>query len=489
MALFDQLADRVAAALWNLHPWWAVCLGVHEYDGQVPSYSAGALEAAHERLGRLRGALASAEGLGREQELDRAVLLAAIDRESPTHGGRPGPAAYLEPLAAVDDYLSRDYAPPGLRVEKAVGILEQAAGILAAARANSAPLPSAAEVSVARRRAAALAAWLEAGAAAADVLPPAEAGWLRSAAEGAGADVRAHGEWLRGQPVSEEGLPLGAREEHMARVELFEEPPSVWADRGRASLDRDGAALAEADVGEPEPEPFPPAAAVSAAAVSAALADALGWAARVGLVHALPEVDLRISEGLSPFGEPFVLQAPGPFDRPFPLVLRVDPRGTEDPAAYAADVAARLIAGRALGAAPTPTRRRFPSPAFVEGFCLDFGEALWEAGFGRDAPGWRRAWLRRAVRHDCRLIAAAGLANGDVGPQLERLFAEAAGCDAATARREAEQAVADPAVGGAALVRLVIRDRRRDWATSRGGLAGFYDDLLARGLLPGGLLR
>ncbi|MBS1195835.1 MAG: hypothetical protein H6R33_555, partial [Actinobacteria bacterium] len=53
-----QLADRISAAIWNLHPQWAVAVGRHEYDGQVPDLSAGAIEAGLDRLGRLREQLA-----------------------------------------------------------------------------------------------------------------------------------------------------------------------------------------------------------------------------------------------------------------------------------------------------------------------------------------------------------------------------------------------------------------------------------------------
>ena len=48
MALFDQLVDRVSAALWNLFPLAAVRLGKHEYDGQVPDLGLESLAAAYD---------------------------------------------------------------------------------------------------------------------------------------------------------------------------------------------------------------------------------------------------------------------------------------------------------------------------------------------------------------------------------------------------------------------------------------------------------
>ena len=127
----EQLADRVSAAIWNLHPGWAVAAGKHEYDGQVPDLSAGAIEAGLERLGRLQGQLEGLGGLTDSQELDRTALLRVIDRERGYEEAgsqwRRDPARYLEPLD-VSVYLERDYAPAGLRLERAASQLRQNPG-------------------------------------------------------------------------------------------------------------------------------------------------------------------------------------------------------------------------------------------------------------------------------------------------------------------------------------------------------------------------
>ena len=133
----EQLADRVSAALWGLHPVWAVEAGKHQYDGQVPDLSAGTIEASLERLGRLRAQLDELTGLAVDEQWEREVLLGVVARErfdlERAVRWRRDPAWYLEPLD-VSVYPERDYAPGGLRLERAAALLGEAGGLLTQGR-------------------------------------------------------------------------------------------------------------------------------------------------------------------------------------------------------------------------------------------------------------------------------------------------------------------------------------------------------------------
>ena len=302
MALFDQLVDRVSAALWNLFPLAAVRLGKHEYDGQVPDLGLDSLAAAYDRLGRLRGQVASLTGLAPDQELDRAVLLAALDTEvlagEVADCWRWAPGRYLKVLA-VEAYLGRDYAPAGLRLEKAAMVLQSAPEVLAAARANLRPVipRPAAERGVERARG--LAARLSGGPAQLGVASGrAEERWLQVAADEASAQLEGFAHWLEAErlPAADEGFTFGeeAVEQVLRAGEMLGRSLDEVAGLGRSALAADRAALAEAEgeAGEGEAAATPPDGWVHA--VRAAVEEARRFAAGAGLATLPDAVPLAV---------------------------------------------------------------------------------------------------------------------------------------------------------------------------------------------------
>ncbi len=500
MALFDQLVDRVSAALWNLFPLAAVRLGKHEYDGQVPDLGAESLAAAYDRLGRLRGQVASLTGLAPDQELDRAVLLAALDTEvlagEVTDSWRWDPGRYLKVLA-VEAYLSRDYAPAGLRVEKAAMVLQSAPEVLAAARANLRPVipRPAAERGVEQARG--LAARLAGGPARLGVASGgAEEQWLQEAADEASAQLEGFARWLEAERLSaaDEGFRFGeeAVEQMLQAGEMLGRSLDEAAGLGRSALAIDRAALAEAE-GE--------AAATSpdgwADALRAAVEEARRFAAGAGVATLPDAVPLGVLEWP---GASFVgLEPPGPYDdlASGAVLCAGAPEGGWGPGALddlavAAAYPGRLLQALRTAAAPTEAARRFSFRAFEEGWSLYAGESMWEAGYRAAGPAWRRAWLRRALRADCRLVCVPALHRGEMSiEQAEVLFMEQGRCERAVARREAGQAAVDPGCLSAALGRLEILDLRRRWQGRFPGasLGAFHDLLLSRGAPPLGLLE
>ena len=502
MALFDQLVDRVSAALWNLFPLAAVRLGKHEYDGQVPDLGAESLAAAYDRLGRLRGQVASLTGLAPDQELDRAVLLAALDSEvlagEVADRWRWDPGRYLKVLA-VEAYLSRDYAPAGLRLEKAAMVLQSAPEVLAAARANLRPVipRPAAERGVEQARG--LAARLAGGPAQLGVAS--EEQWLQAAADEASAQLEGFAHWLEAERLraADEGFTFGEEgvEQVLRAGEMLGRSLDEAAGLGRSALEADRAALAEAEgeAGEGEAAATPPDGWVGA--VRAAIEEARRFAAGAGLATIPDAVPLAVVEwpGVSFVG----LEPPGPYDDPASgaVLCAGAPEGGWGPGALddlavAAAYPGRLLQALRAAAAPTEAARRFSSRAFEEGWSLYAGESMWEAGYRTAGSAWRRAWLRRALRADCRLVCVPALHRGEMSiEQAEVLFMEQGRCERAVARREAGRAAVDPGCLSAALGRLEILDLRRRWQERFPGasLGAFHDVLLSRGAPPLGLLE
>ena len=505
MALLDQLADRVSAALWNLHPLRAVRLGKHEYDGQVPDLSADALAAGYERLGRLREQLTALTGLSSDQELDRSVLLAALDAEvlagEAADGWRWNPLWYLEVLA-VDAYLGRDYAPAGLRLERAAAVLQSASEVLAAARANLRPVipRPAAECGVGRTRA--LAARLAAGPSLAAGTPdPAEEQWLQAAAGAAAAELQAFADWLEAErlPAADEHPPLGggAIEQLLRSGELLDRPLDEVVALGTMALASDRTTLVAAgEEAERDGAAGPPGG--PAALVAGAVEEARRFAAEAGLVTLPGDIPLVVAGCLPPGSEEPGVDAPGPYDDPAcgAVLYAGGPkdggeRAVPDDLAVEAAYPGRLLQALRAAAAPTEVARRFSSRGFTDGWALYAGEVMAEAGYRGAGPAWRRAWQRRALVADCHLVCVPALQRGEISLEhAEVLFMEQGGCERVAARREAERAFIDPGCLSAALGRLEILGLRRSWQDRHPGapLSVLHDALLSRGAPPLGLI-
>ncbi len=502
MALFDQLVDRVSAALWNLHPAGRPCGSAStSTTARCPTCRPRPWPPAYDRLGRLRGQVAALTGLAPDQELDRAVLLAALDAEvlagEVADGWRRDPGRYLEALA-VEAYLGRDYAPAGLRLEKAATVLQSAPEVLAAARANLRPViprPAAERGAEQARGAGGPAGRRRRPSWAAPPAGPRSSGCRRRPMrlppqlEG----LRRTG-WRRsGSPSPTRGSRSGRRRvEQMLRAgemlgRSLDEAAGLAAvgPGGRPSGPRRGGA---GRPGRGEAAGTPPDGRVDA--VRAAVEEARRFAAGAGLAT-IPDAGAAgggrvarcvLAGGSSPRGRTTTRRR----GRCCAPERRRAGGGRAPSTTWPWQPPTRDDCCRHSGRRRPPPRRRrrFSSRAFEEGWALYAGESMWEAGYRAAGPAWRRAWLRRALRADCRLVCVPALHRGEMSlEQAEVLFMEQGRCERAAARREAGRAAVDPGCLSAALGRLEILDLRRRWQGRFPGapVGAFHDVLLSRG--------
>ena len=137
--LFDAARERILSDTWECYPSMASRLGLHEYDGRLPSISQAALA---NRVSELRQGLASLENidtsaLSVRSYYDHHILMSALQRELMEitelrwHETNP-----MEMLWHIDvsGYVQRDYAPLEQRVDSLTRALECVPAYLAELR-------------------------------------------------------------------------------------------------------------------------------------------------------------------------------------------------------------------------------------------------------------------------------------------------------------------------------------------------------------------
>ena len=134
--LFDAASERILLETWEHYPSMASRLGLHEYDGRLPSIS---MQAIAKRTSELRQGLASLESidttaLSVRSYYDHRILTAALQKELLEltelrwHENNPMEMLWHIELSA---YMQRDYAPLERRVEALTRALEAVPGYLA----------------------------------------------------------------------------------------------------------------------------------------------------------------------------------------------------------------------------------------------------------------------------------------------------------------------------------------------------------------------
>ena len=134
--LFDAASERILSETWEHYPSMASRLGLHDYDGRLPSISMAAIA---KRTGELRQGLASLESidttaLSVQRYYDHRILTGALHKEllelTELRWHETNPVEMLWHIE-LSGYIQRDYAPLEQRVESLTLALTAVPGYLA----------------------------------------------------------------------------------------------------------------------------------------------------------------------------------------------------------------------------------------------------------------------------------------------------------------------------------------------------------------------
>ena len=138
---FDKMALDFIGGYLAARPLQGVALGFHQYDGKIGDYSRLAIDAEVERLKRFQDQFSklAASKLGKQADIDRRILLAAIGGElfriQDMGIFEKNPMTYARALD-VNLYIKRDFKPLEDRVRDIVTIEDQTANIMTAGKTN-----------------------------------------------------------------------------------------------------------------------------------------------------------------------------------------------------------------------------------------------------------------------------------------------------------------------------------------------------------------
>ena len=139
---------------------------------------------------------------------------------------------------------------------------------------------------------------------------------------------------------------------------------------------------------------------------------------------------------------------------------------------------------------PSPALRSYYSYAFTEGWAHYCEEMMVDQGFGDGRL--RIAMLQDALLRDCRYISSIRMHTaGWSWEDATKFFMENAFLDRLPAEREAKRGTWDPGYLNYTLGKLMIKKLRRDWFDGHPGasLREFHDAMMALGAPPLGLAR
>jgi uncharacterized protein (DUF885 family) len=516
---FSRKTDALLDAWLEETPAWGRAVGLHAYDGRVPSMSR---EALARRVRWLDDTIRSLKcvtewSLGPEDRLDRALLLGRLRLERENLAGRRLPEndpRFYEELFDVSGYVNFEYAPLTVRATRLVEHEERALAEVPRITENLAPVLSRPVVSTAIRVYRGYAEYLRGDVASLvrKIEDPALVVRFERANE---ALARASDELAK--RLESEWLPRANDTAHVLGAERY--LAFVAAQEGRA-VDLDAfSRMAEADLAANKAayEALAPTVTITRPKATELVAEAtrLMNASRDFLVEkrlvTLPSEDRAVVEVSPPYmrWNAAFLNMPGPFDnvqRGFYYVTLPDPSwpakeqeeyvfpyGTLLATTVHEVYPGHFLQGLWLRRAPTRVQRMTDSYSFVEGWAHYVEELMVAEGFGGNDPQNRLGQLSDALLRNCRFVVSIGVhARGMSLAEAERRFVEDCHQDRAGAREQAVRATFDPGYFAYTLGKLQIRELRRE-AEARFGarfeLRAFHDALLSHGSPPVALVR
>jgi uncharacterized protein (DUF885 family) len=525
--------DQFLNDYFKAHPVFAVIQGRHEYDGQLPDWSAAGIAAEIKRLHAARDATAAFAdaALSEPERFERDYLIARADRDlywlEIAEAPFKNPAFYLDWIADGLDpapYLTREYAPLDRRMRAYIAYLGAIPGATGQIKANlRAPLA----LPLLERGVSAFKGFAdfyeqEAPATFASVTDSALQSDLKQASTTAATAMRDLGSWLESQRSSATGSYALGAEKFATMLKMTEQVTTPLAELeavGRSDLERNLAALREACA------KYAPGKSVAACfkkmnedkptggAIEGArqqLAGLKQFLIDKNVVTIPGDEQARVNEA-PPYNRAnsAYIDIPGPYEKGLPATYYIappDPKWSEkerrDYIPGRADLLFTSVhevwPGHFLqflhsNRSGSIVGRVFVGYAFAEGWAHYAEEMMWEMDFGNGDPETHIGQLSNALLRNVRFLSAIGLhTHGMTVEESEKMFRESAFQDPGTARQQAARGTYDPAYLNYTMGKLMIRKLREEWCASRGGKAAwhdFHDQILSYGGPPIPMIR
>jgi len=525
--------DQFLNDYFKAHPAFAVIQGRHEYDGQLPDWSAGGIAAEIKRLHAARDATAAFAdaALSEPERFERDYVIARADRDlywlEIAEAPFKNPAFYLDWIADGLDpapYLTREYAPLDQRMRAYIAYLRAIPGATGQIQANlRAPLA----LPLLERGVSAFKGFAdfyeqEAPATFASVTDSALQSDLKQASMTAATAMRELGSWLESQRPSATGSYALGAEKFATMLKMTEQVTTPVAELeavGRADLERNLAALREACA------KYAPSKSVAACfkkmnedkptrgAVEGArqqLAGLKQFLTDKNVVTIPGDEQARVNEA-PPYNRAnsAYIDIPGPYEKGLPATYYIappDPKWSEQERRDYIPGRADLLFTSVHEVWPghflqflhsnrsgSIVGRVFVGYAFAEGWAHYAEEMVWEMDFGNGDPETHIGQLSNALLRNVRFLSAIGLhTHGMTVEESEKMFRDSAFQDPGTARQQAARGTYDPAYLNYTMGKLMIRKLREEWCASRGGKAAwhdFHDQILSYGGPPIPMIR
>lgn len=524
--------DQYIESYFKAHPTAAVGAGRHEFDGQLPDWSADGIAAEIRRLHgeRDRAAAFADSQLDESQRFERDYLLVRIDQDlfwlETAEAPFRNPTFYLGNIDSLDPsvYLTRNYAPLEQRMQAYTGYARAIPGAVAQIRANlRTPLPQTAV----ERGISAFGGFAEfysgeVSRVFESVKEPALQKELAAANSAAAKAMRELAGWFEGERRNAtQDFALGA--EKFARMleatERVTTPLEELDAVGRADLDRNLAAVREAcaefapgaaieacfrKVGGDKPEGGP----VQGAREQ--LAGLKKFIVDKGVVT-IPGTEEALVAEAPPYNRAnfAYIDIPGAYEKGLPSVYYIAP---PDPT-WTPQVQRDYLPGRAdllftsvhevwpghflqflhSNRTDSLVGRLFVGYAFAEGWAHYSEEMMWEMGLEAGNPETHIGQLSNALLRNVRFLCSIGMhTRGMSVAECEKMFREKAYQDVGNSKQQAARGTLDPAYLNYTMGKLMIRKLRADWTASRGGRAAwreFHDKFLSYGGPPVPMVR
>ena len=505
-------AARFVAEYLKSQPFFAVQAGRHEYDGQMPDYSAAGIAAQVGRLKAWRAAASAfdAASLTPDERFEREYLMWVLDTDlywlDRARFPFTNPAWYLDRLDP-DVYLTRTYAPLPQRLQGYLGYARAIPRITADIRANlSTPLPQTfIERGIAGFGGLADFYRHDVPAVFASVQDSQAQQQLRDANEAAARAMESLTAWLQSQRAQAGGnFALGEAKflEMLQATERVGVPIAQLLALGRADLERNTQALRAACAS------YSPKATLSAC-VQKVQADKPSGGAVAGAraqlnalrnfviarhIVSLPSDEQAQVAEAPPYNRSNAayISVPGPYETNVPYTYYIAP---PDPAWSAAERAAYIPGKAALlyitvhevwpghfqqflhsNRNPSKIAALWVGYAYAEGWAHYSEELMWEEGLGDGDPEQHVGQLIEALLRNVRFLSAIGLQTAGMSvTESERMFREQAFQDPGNARQQAARGTYDPQYLKYTLGKLMIRKLRTDWVAQQPGAAAAHD--------------